>query len=185
MRDTSARAFAELAAAALTYRQVGATRNVLLPPGYDHVLRQVVIGKGRDAFERAAEGLLRWQMHREAGLAPVSTAERAACGVVVVLRAGVGPLRLTIPCRVVYTEEQPDRRGFAYGTLPGHPEQGEEAFLVELADTGEVHVRIRAFSRPASLLARAGGPLTRLVQAHATNRYVTALQRLTLPNIEG
>jgi uncharacterized protein (UPF0548 family) len=70
------------------------------------------------------------------------------------------------------------RRGFAYGTLPGHPERGEEAFVVRLTDVDEVRFRIRAFSRPASLLARAGGPLTRLAQQFATGRYVTAMRDL-------
>jgi len=36
----------------------------------------------------------------------------------------------------------------------------------------------RAFSRPASLLARAGGPVTRLVQRQATNRYLKAMRDL-------
>jgi uncharacterized protein (UPF0548 family) len=29
------------------------------------------------------------------------------------------------PVRVVYVVDEPTRRGFAYGTLPGHPESGE------------------------------------------------------------
>ncbi|GAA2532524.1 DUF1990 domain-containing protein [Pilimelia columellifera] len=178
MRDTWPETFAALAAADLTYAEVGATRDASLPSAYGHVLRDVVVGKGRGAFEQAAEGLFTWQMHREAGLAPVSTAQRAAVGAIVVLRAGLGPARLAIPCRVVYTEEESDRRGFAYGTLPGHPECGEEAFLVRYTTSGEVHVRIRAFSRPASLLARAGEPLSRLAQAYATSRYITAIRRL-------
>jgi uncharacterized protein (UPF0548 family) len=184
VRDISAETFAGLVAAELTYPQAGATLDASLPPGYDHVFRDVVVGKGRDAFERAAKGLLGWQMHRAAGLAPASNGEIATPGAIVVLRPGFGPLRLTIPCRVIYTEEGSDRRGFAYGTLPGHPEQGEEAFLVDLTDTGDVHFRVRAFSRPASLVARVGGPLTRVVQAYATNRYVTATRRLADPNTD-
>jgi uncharacterized protein (UPF0548 family) len=70
----------------------------------------------------------------------------------------------------VYTVEEADRRGFAYGTLPGHPESGEEAFTVVLTGTGDVRIRIRAFSRPASLVARAGRPFTRLIQQYATDR---------------
>jgi uncharacterized protein (UPF0548 family) len=38
--------------------------------------------------------------------------------------AHLGPIR--VPCRVVYVLDEPERRGFAYGTLPGHPESGEE-----------------------------------------------------------
>jgi uncharacterized protein (UPF0548 family) len=173
-----ARTFARLAAADLTYQEVGATRNDCLPTSYGHVHRDVSVGSGRSAFEQAVEGLFGWRMHREAGLAVTSTAERAATGVIVILRAGWGPLHLTIPCRVVYTVEANDRRGFAYGTLPGHPEQGEEAFMIKIADAGDVRMRIRAFSRPASLLARSGGPLARLVQEYVTDRYVNAIRGL-------
>jgi uncharacterized protein (UPF0548 family) len=35
-----------------------------------------------------------------------------------------------------------------------------------------------AFSRPASLLARAGGPISRMTQAYVTDRYVSAIRRL-------
>jgi uncharacterized protein (UPF0548 family) len=79
---------------------------------------------------------------------------------------------------VVYTITEADRRGFAYGTLPGHPERGEEAFLVTITDGTDVHFRIRAFSRPATLPARLGGPLTRLAQQYATDRYVKAARRI-------
>ncbi|MFC3382615.1 DUF1990 family protein [Couchioplanes azureus] len=181
MRSKDARALARLAAADLTYPQAGATRDDRLPTGYGHVLRDVSIGTGRPAFERAAGGLFGWHMHRGAGLAVTSTADRAATGAIVILRAGWGPLRLTIPCRVVYTVESYDCRGFAYGTLPGHPERGEEAFLVVLTDAGDVRIRIRAFSRPASLLARSGGALTRIVQEYVTDRYVGAARGLARP----
>jgi uncharacterized protein (UPF0548 family) len=122
--------------------------------------------------------LFDWHMHEEAGLSIIYSGGKPAPGIVVVLQAGWGPLRLTIPCRVVYTIDEPERRGFAYGTLPGHPESGEEAFTIVMTATREVRFQIRAFSRPASLLARAGGPFSRLVQQYATDRYVSALQRL-------
>ncbi|XVU23048.1 DUF1990 family protein [Actinoplanes sp. CA-054009] len=157
----------------LTYREVGATRDEVLPGGYGHVSRDVRIGSGRPAFEAAAEALFTWQMHRRAGLTVVGHPPRAAVGVDVTLRLAW----IRIPCRVVYTIEEPNRRGFAYGTLPGHPERGEEAFVLDLTEAGDVRFRIRAFSRPASRLARAGGPLTRLVQELATDRYVAAVSR--------
>lgn len=168
-----------LISAALTYPEVGATRAEALPAGYGHVQRDVSLGTGAEVFERAAEALSSWRMHEEAGLSVLHAGGRATPGVVVVLRAGWGPLRLRIPCRVVYTVDEPDRRGFAYGTLPGHPERGEEAFLVTLAETGDVRFRIRAFSRPATLLARAGGPISRMTQQYVTDRYVSAVRRLS------
>jgi uncharacterized protein (UPF0548 family) len=181
VRRTRARSLALLATADLTYGEVGATRAVRLPVGYDHVLRDVVVGSGSDAFEAAADGLFAWRMHRAAGLATVGPAVRAVSGTTVVFRAGPAWLHLDIPCRVVYAVEEADRRGFAYGTLPGHPERGEEAFEVRLDDAGAVHFRICAFSKPASLLARAGGPLTRRAQSYATDRYVNALRNLAHP----
>lgn len=76
------------------------------------------------------------------------------------------------PCRVVYVTNEADRFGLAYGTLPGHPERGEEAFHVVKDDDGNVTLEIVAFSQPASATARLGGPLSRLVQTRTTRRYL-------------
>ncbi|MBL7257723.1 DUF1990 family protein [Paractinoplanes lichenicola] len=162
----------------LTYAEVGATRKEPLPPGYGHVVRDELIGHGRAAFDRAVDSLLDWRMHRAAGFRIVRGGERAAEGVDIVLRF----YGLTVPCRVVYVVDEPSRRGFGYGTLPGHPERGEEALVVVLTADDEVRFRIRAFSRPATLLTRLGGPLARLGQHYATNRYIKALRSLAQPD---
>ena len=164
--------------ALLTYAEHGATRESHLPAGYGHVHRDVSIGTGRATFERAVDGLLGWHMHRGAGMAVSASTPAAAPGVRVVMRLGRGPFGMTIPCRVVYRLDGTDRRGFAYGTLPGHPEQGEEAVVVRVRPDGDVRLMIRAFSRPATWAARAGGPLTRVVQTLVTDRYVRSLRRL-------
>ncbi|MBM2616542.1 DUF1990 domain-containing protein [Actinoplanes sp. LDG1-06] len=158
----------------LTYAEVGATQQEPMPSGYGHVVRDVPIGSGRAAFERAADGLLHWRMHREAGFRVVRADERAAEGGDVILRF----YGMTVPCRVVYMLDEENRQGFGYGTLPGHPERGEEAFIVLLTADGEVRFQIRAFSRPATLLTRLGGPFARLAQHYATNRYVKAMRAL-------
>jgi uncharacterized protein (UPF0548 family) len=92
-----------------------------------------------------------------------------------VLLLGRAPVVVRAPVRVVYVVDEPRRRGFAYGTLPGHPECGEESFVVELGDDDAVTFEITAFSRPASRLARAAGPAGRAVQRWVTRRYVKAL----------
>jgi uncharacterized protein (UPF0548 family) len=89
------------------------------------------------------------------------------------LRMALWPFR--IPVRVVYVIDEPARRGFAYGTLPGHPERGEEAFVVERSADDSVWLVIRAFSRPAGPLVWIGYPLARLMQAIYTARYERAL----------
>ena len=77
---------------------------------------------------------------------------------------GVGPARIWGPCQVVWSEESPTLAGFGYGTLPGHPERGEEAFVVGRDDDGAVWFEVRAFSRPDRWFTRAGGPAVRAVQ---------------------
>jgi uncharacterized protein (UPF0548 family) len=80
-----------------------------------------------------------------------------------------------VPARVVYVIDEPLRKGFAYGTLPGHPETGEEAFIVEYREDDSVWLTIRAFSRPATWFFWLGYPLVRLMQEIYTGRYERAL----------
>ena len=83
-----------------------------------------------------------------------------------------------MPCRVVWSVEEDRRAGFAYGTLPGHPEQGEEAFVVDWGADGAVWFTVRAVSRPAAWYMQAAGPLGRSGQRVFARRYVSALQGL-------
>jgi uncharacterized protein (UPF0548 family) len=155
----------------LTYSEVGATAGPL-PAGYHHVQKTAVIGGGRQRFEDAAAEGMRWGMLRGAGVKVQATTDVAAVGSEVIV--GLGPVRA--PCRVVYVVDEPDRRGFAYGTLPGHPECGEELFLVSYdPSTDIVSAVVTAFSRHATWWSRLASPVTSLVQAAVTTRYLTAL----------
>jgi uncharacterized protein (UPF0548 family) len=167
-------ALEDLLRADLTYAEVGGTRGDL-PVGYQHLCRSLVVGVGVECFLDASTTLLGWEMHRRAGVSVRASSDPVIEGAVAVLRLGWGPLGVNAPVRVVYMIDEEHRKGFAYGTLPGHPERGEEAFVVEQSDGGEVTFTISAFSRPASLLARAGGPVGRAVQRWATHRYLHAL----------
>lgn len=158
----------------LTYREQGATQAVL-PPGYHHLERRARLGTGRAVFDRAGAALMSWEMHRAAGLR-VSAESDARPGARVVSRIAPG---LTAPCRVVYVLDEPDRRGFACGTLAGHPVSGEEAFIVSIGEAGDVWFTVRAFTRPGTLLARISGPVGRLAQRLAARRYIGAMRRLS------
>jgi uncharacterized protein (UPF0548 family) len=125
-------------------------------------------------FTAAADALAAWQVHTRAGLSVSASSATAEPGSVLLLGLGVAAIRIGAPCRVVYVIDEPGRRGFAYGTLAGHPESGEEAFVVSRREDGTVAFTITAFSRPASPLARAAGPLGRVIQRHITNRYLRA-----------
>ncbi len=138
--------------------------------------RGIELGHGRPAFEEAAERLMTWQVHRDAGLRVQADHDRAVPGARVVLRIRLGPLVVTAPCVVIGVVAEETERGFSYETLPGHPEDGVEHFRVSLAEDGGVRAVISAESRPASLLARAGGPLTTALQRRQTDRYLRALR---------
>ena len=161
----------DLSGAALTYAEVGATAGAM-PKGYHHLRKSSVIGAGRERFEQAAAQGMRWGMLRGAGLRVESTAAAAEVGAEVLVH--LGPV--VAPCRVVHVVDELDRRGFAYGTLPGHPESGEELFLVRYdPSTGNVIAEVAAFSRHATWWSRLGAPVTSLAQQLITDRYLRAL----------
>jgi uncharacterized protein (UPF0548 family) len=155
----------------LTYPEVGATAGPP-PQGYDHLGFATRVGAGDERFEQAADIVMHWGMQRGAGLRVRASSEVATVGAVVLV--GIGFLKA--PCRVVYVVDEPDVRGFAYGTLPGHPECGEERFVVRRDPaTAAVYAEVSAFSRPATWWSRAAGPLTPLAQRVIAKRYVRAV----------
>ncbi len=71
-------------------------------------------------------------------------------------------------CRIVYVvdDDGPVKRyGFAYGTLEGHAESGEERFTVEWNQAEDkVVYEILAFSRPNKIAAKLGYLAARYLQ---------------------
>ncbi|MEU6406956.1 DUF1990 domain-containing protein [Streptomyces sp. NPDC046985] len=165
-----------MASADFTYEEVGGTRaQGCCPPGFRPLYVRSRIGEGEEVFRRAAEAVLTWEMHRALGVRVDTAAERAAPGAdVTVTLAGL----IKAPCRVVWTLDEPRRAGWAYGTLPGHPETGEESFVVDRTGDGTVWLTVTAFSRPAKWYARAGGPAARGFQHAYARRCGTVLRRL-------
>lgn len=164
---------------AFTYDEVGGTRRDDLltrpPRGYRPIERRERLGEGEPLWRAAGDATLRWGVQRRSGIrvtAPHDGALRP--GDVAIMRIGLWPW--DVPCRVTHVIDEPDVRGFAYGTLKGHPERGEEAFLVERDPDGSVWLRIRAFSRPASWIFWIGYPAVLLMQRVYTDRYLRALK---------
>ena len=165
----------------LTYDEVGATAELSrtdrgnlpsLPAGYHHARAAARIGTGRARFEEAAEAVMRYGMLRGAGLRVEASTEVAEVGTLVL--GWLGPV--PAPCRVVYVLDEPNRRGFAYGTLPGHAVAGEERFSVRYDPASEsVYAEVAAFSRPNTWWSKAGAPVAGLVQRFVTKRYLAAV----------
>lgn len=159
-----------------TYDAVGATLTGDTPPSYRAQSFQTAIGSGIDTFQRAATALSEWWPQRGSGIT-VGADGAVAPGRAVALAAPL-PIGFAVAvCRVVDVVDEPARYGFAYGTLPMHPEEGEELFMVEQRND-EVTFRITVFSRPHELLARLAAPIARRLQASATDRYLSAMRSL-------
>jgi len=155
----------------LTYPEVGATAGPP-PPGYRHLGFVSQVGAGHQRFEEAADAVMHWGMQRGAGLRVEASSAAVEVGAVVLVKMAF----LKAPCRVVYVIDEPDIRGFAYGTLPGHPESGEERFVVRRdPTTSAVFAEVSAFSRPATWWSKAGGPVVSVAQRIIANRYLRAV----------
>ena len=161
----------DLRSARFTYDYVGATANDPLPANFGHLERWRTL---RDSeFETAAAQLMSWRIHEAAGLTVSASSPRVEPDAVVEMFLGPRWMRIRAVCRVVYVIAEPDHVGFAYGTLPGHAESGEESFILDHRD-GQPRFTVRAFSHPASRLSRFGGRLTGKVQVVMAERYLRA-----------
>jgi uncharacterized protein (UPF0548 family) len=155
-----------------------------LPPvaGYRIYDRAARIGNGSACWDFAADAVLTWGIKTRSGFAiatddGVATVSPVAAGQRRWLIAKLGPLRIREPIAVVAVVDEPNRRGFAYGTLVGHPINGEEAFLVERRPDGSVWLTIRSVSRPSTRVWRAFSPALVLAQGFYRRRYFRALVR--------
>jgi uncharacterized protein (UPF0548 family) len=162
-----------------SYSDVGATRGEA-PAGFDVDHNRALLGRGAAVFEAAREAVRRWTMFDMPWLEILPPAEirEAAPAVMVTRICGLWSANVT---RVVYTLDEPDRFGFAYGTLPHHVESGEERFLVERAPDGSVHYDILAFSRPKDPLVRLAKPFARALQRRFARDSKEAMRRAAVP----
>jgi uncharacterized protein (UPF0548 family) len=160
-----------------TYPEVGATLRGERPQGYRQDDYQVELGRGQTVFQKASIGLQTWKGHQVPGIDVFPHGRPIEPGATVVVTLGTSLLAVAAPCRIVGVLDEPERWGFAYGTLPGHPEQGEEAFVVSIGEDDAVTFTITAFSRPGERIARLARPVGRAVQKAGTNGYLKALER--------
>ncbi|MGW2899598.1 DUF1990 family protein [Streptomyces sp. NPDC001212] len=142
---------------ALTYGPVGSTRPAQESWSAEHTglrpfARTVVIGRGDECWQAAADAVLGWGVKRRSGFTVTGcdgAGEQVAVGAEYRITAGFGRFAVREPVRVVAVVNTPDRCGFAYGTLPGHPVRGEEAFVVHRSPDGTVALTIRSLTRAA------------------------------------
>src|SRR3984885_984132 len=123
----------EQAQLSFTYSEVGATAGTP-PAGYvvDHT--RIKLGEGEPVFQSARAALQRWEQFRLGWVEAWSPDTPIQSGEVVAIMGRAIGLWWLNSCRIVYVVDESgplSKFGFAYGTLPGHAESGEERFLIE------------------------------------------------------
>jgi uncharacterized protein (UPF0548 family) len=156
-------------------------------PGWSVDHHRVLLGHGTETFCRARAAIEAWQMFPAETTSVFGRAQpKEGLDVAVLFHAWPLALWLLMPARVVYivnesvhrSGRQIDRYGFAYGTLPDHPERGEERFLVEWNHADDnVHYDLLAISQPRHWLVRLGYPYTRQQQARFRRLSGLAMQQ--------
>jgi uncharacterized protein (UPF0548 family) len=163
-----------------TYSAVGATA-ATPPAGFAVDHQRIKLGEGEAVFLEAKAALQRWEQFRLGWVEPWPADTPLLTGEVVAVMGRALGLWWLNSCRIVYVVDESgpvSKFGFAYGTLPGHVERGEERFLIEW-DRGDKSVwyDILAFSRPNHVLAWLGYPLVRWLQERFRKDSAAAMLR--------
>ncbi|MBL8858763.1 MAG: DUF1990 domain-containing protein [Planctomycetes bacterium] len=173
-----ARLRAQQSTLAHSYPVVGSTRGET-PTGFRRDHHTVVLGSGDAVWARATAAVRAWRMF-DLGWVELhdSDAPIAVGTTVAILIRSMGLWSLNA-ARIVYVHDEPERFGFAYGTLPEHAESGEERFVVRRNDAGLVTYELTADSRPQQLLAQFAHPWVRHLQKRFAVDSLRAMQRAT------
>lgn len=145
-------------------------------PAYRRAEVSAVVGRGDGEWDRARHDLLRWAVKTRSGFrvdtdGPVQAGRRER------IRVRVLGATVVEPVEVVSVVDQPDRVGYAYRTLPGHPVDGEEAFILHRDDSGTIALTVRSLTRRAPQQPwRLLFPLLLVAQRVAKRRYLRALR---------
>ena len=169
----------------LNYDAVGATSVTAAaspsPAGYRGYERTVRIGEGPAQWEFASTAVLQWGVKTRSGFTVLGDGQVSGDPPPVRLEqrywlvAHVGPFRISEPIQVVSVVDEHNRRGFAYGTVDGHPVSGEESFVVERHADGSVWLTLRSVSRASSGIRRVAYPGVAMAQRWYRSRYLRAL----------
>jgi uncharacterized protein (UPF0548 family) len=145
--------------------------------GFHGYAKTVRIGQGESTWVAAKDAVLAWQVKTRSGFAvPLGPPDgRVRVGERYWIIARVGPVLIREPVEVVAVVDGPDRCGFAYGTLAGHPVAGEEAFIVQRAPDGAIWFTLRSLTRSPTGRWRWAFPLALLAQHWYRRRYLRAL----------
>lgn len=170
----------------LTYTFAGVTLNdhtwrTSVPAGFRPDEASVRLGLGEACWAKSSRAVMAWGVKTRSGFVVqpeggnAAAPEGPSAGERLWLIANIGPWRIREPIEITGVIDEPRRRGFAYGTLEGHPVSGEELFVVERRDDDSVWFVMRSATGPSTGTWRALFPVLLLAQAFYRRRYRQAL----------
>jgi len=165
------RLLADAGRGALSYEHVGSSLRQGSPPGVPDRRSSLEVDGDLGV---AASTLRAWAPHDGIRARILPPGARLQLGTTVLVVAPFGPFEMAVPNRVVAIIDDGDRYGFAYGTLPGHAEAGEESFVAQQIAPSRLRLTVRVHARPATRAARLGAPVVRLIQQAAIRQYLAA-----------
>ncbi len=132
--------------------------------GYDNDHSSILLGQGINVWDKAKSALNNWQQF-PSGWTKIYTNDTSIKeGNTVLVLFKLFGLWWWNAARIVYLIDEKNRYGYAYGTLHGHVERGEECFWIDRDESGNVYYHIKAFSKPAFWGARLFYPMARMYQ---------------------
>ena len=151
------------------------------PAQYRRHVADVVLGCGKNTFDDAVQHMKEWHHFALSWILLFPAKPTIAPNTTLLVCANHRWLWSVNACRIIYiideSSESKKRFGFAYGTLPGHVEQGEERFLIEWdAESDLVRYEILAYSRPNHPLVSVLWPVGVLIQDHFRKESLLALK---------
>jgi uncharacterized protein (UPF0548 family) len=161
-----------------SYPNIGATQTEL-QKGYDNDESFIYLGDGEEVWNNAKKALTNWKHFPPSWtqIFPSTTPIEKAENVAVLFRLfGIWWIN---SARIVYTIDEKNKFGFAYGTLPGHLEKGEECFWIKRDKKGNVFYYIKAFSKPAYWFVRLAYPLARMYQKRFVRESMAIMKKLS------
>jgi uncharacterized protein (UPF0548 family) len=140
------------------------------PPGYDRAEWSRPLP---GSFEDGVDAIRAWAAQRAAHITLFPAKPSIVVGQTLAFSIPVLRwLHVSACCRIIEVVDHTDTYGFTYATLPHHPEDGEESFVVHRLADGSCRYTVTAVWRRSLLLARMVPPLTNFVQRRTIGRYL-------------
>lgn len=147
--------------------------------GYNNDLNSVLLGQSEMIWQKAKRAIEAWKQFPSGWTSIYKQNTPIQKGKTVAVLFRLFGIWWINPAKIVYTFDEPNRFGFAYGTLKGHVEKGEECFWIERDAKGDIYYRIKAFSKPSFWGAKLAYPIARMYQRKFVNDSMAEMKKIT------